>query len=105
LLENLCALRMRRKYADRLFFYRKNIEVDFFVPDEGVAVQASISVNDEETLRREVSALVKLNAYHPLKTMQIVTLDESRVVEDKSGARIEVVPVWRWILNDERDVG
>ena len=99
LLENLCAVWMRRKYSDRLFFYKKNIEVDFYVPDEGVAVQASISVNDEETLRREVSALVKLNAYHPLKTMVIVTLDESRVIEDSSGARIEVVPIWRWMIS------
>lgn len=99
LLENLCAIWMRRKYSDRLFFYRKNIEVDFFVPDDGVAVQATISVNDEKTLHREVSALVKLNAYHPLKKMTIVTLDESRVVEDGSGARIEVVPIWRWLID------
>ena len=101
LLENLCALWLRRKYSDRLFFYRKNIEVDFFVPDEGLAVQAAISVNDEETLHREVSALVKLNAYHPLKTMVIVTLDENRVIDDKSGVRIEVVPIWRWMIDGE----
>lgn len=99
LLENLCAIWMRRKYSDRLFFYKKNIEVDFYVPDEGVAVQASISVKDEKTLHREVSALVKLNAYHPLKKMVIVTLDENRVVEDSSGARIEIVPIWRWMID------
>ena len=100
LLENLCAIRLYRKYADGLFFVRRNAEVDFFVPDHGLAVQAAISVSDTDTLEREVSALVKLNSRCNLKRMLIVTLDEERTVAVEGGVKIEVVPVWKWLLDD-----
>lgn len=50
------------KYGDKLYFYNKAVEVDFYIPEEAYAVQASYTVMAEETretYNREVDALKK----------------------------------------------
>lgn len=59
LLENIVALHLFKKYGERLQYYNRNVEVDFVVASERLLVQASWSVADAETRRREMSALVK----------------------------------------------
>ena len=98
LLENLCAVHLYSKYEEKLYFYNKNIEVDFFVADEGYAVQVSYSINDEETRKREVDGLRKLHAFHPLKRMVIVTYDEEETIRLDEKNTIEVIPAWKWLL-------
>ena len=44
LLENICAIHLHKKYGERLFFYKKNIEVDFYIPEEAFALQASYTI-------------------------------------------------------------
>ena len=98
LLENICAVHLYRKYEDELYFYNKNIEVDFFVANEAYAVQVSYSINDEETRKREVGGLRKLHAFQPLKRMVIVTFDEEETIKLTDGNIIEVIPAWKWLL-------
>ena len=98
LLENVCAVHLYRKYENNLYFYDKNIEVDFFVPDEAYAVQASYSISDEDTLKREVGGLKKLHNFSPLKRMVIVTFDEEETIKFDDGSSIEVIPAWKWLL-------
>lgn len=97
LLENLCAIEMRKRYGDKLYYYRHNIEVDFYVPEEDLAVQASYRLSDESTIKREVDALVKLHKAHPLKKAVVVTRDEETTINE-GGLSIEIVPVWKWLL-------
>jgi len=101
LLENLCAVHLMKQYSNtdepRLFYYSRNIEVDFYVPEAGLAIQASFDINDEETRRREVSALVSLHRAFSLRRAVIVTRDhEEQIAEDQ--LKIEVIPVWKWLL-------
>ncbi len=103
LLENLCAISLYKKYnkdagAPGLYYYNRNIEVDFFVPEEGLAIQATYSLADTATRQREVAALIALNKFYPLKTAIIVTYDEEETIEEE-GIRIEVVPVWKWLMD------
>ena len=101
LLENLCAIHLRKKYGDELCFYNKNIEVDFLVAEEGYAVQASYSIYGEgmqETFERETKALKLLDAFLSLKRMVIVTYDEEGTIPLDKGKQIEVIPVWKWLL-------
>ena len=101
LLENLCAISLYKKYAEDLYFYNKNIEVDFYVPDKGYAVQAAYSIlgdSSQDTYDREVGALKKLNAFQPLKRMVIVTYDEETTIDIAGGQSIEVIPAWKWLL-------
>ena len=41
LLENMVAINLLRKYGrnDAVYFYNQGIEVDFYVPDDGTAIQ------------------------------------------------------------------
>lgn len=98
LLENICAVHLYRKYDNEVYFYNKNIEVDFFVVDEAYAVQVSYSISDAETRKREFDGLRKLNAFQPLKRMVIVTFDEEETIKLSDGNIIEVIPAWKWLL-------
>lgn len=98
LLENLCASHLYRKYEDKLYYYNKNIEVDFYVAEEAYAVQVSYSICDEETRKREVEGLRKLHIFQPLKRMVIVTYDEEETIRLDDDSVIEVIPAWKWLL-------
>lgn len=83
-LENLCAIHLMKQYSNtdepRLFYYNRNIEVDFYVPDVGLAVQVSFDMNDTEKRNREISALVSLNKVFPLQRAVIVTRDHEEKI-------------------------
>lgn len=103
LLENICAINLHKKYnrnadAPQLYYYNRNVEVDFFIPDESIAIQASYSLQDNETRKREVNALVALNKLTPLKKACIITFEEEDTIEVQ-GLSIEVIPVWKWLLS------
>lgn len=101
-LENLVALHLLRRYGfnDRVFFYRRDVEVDFYLPDEETAIQVCVKlVTDPKTLEREVDALEKLSKELPVKRCIIVTMEEERTIES-NGRTIEVVPVWKWLLTE-----
>lgn len=101
LLENLCAIYLYEKYEDKLYYYNKNIEVDFFVPDEAYAIQVAYSIYGEgmtNTYDREVKALQQLDRFFPLQRMVIVTFDEEGIIEIAEGKQIEVIPAWKWLL-------
>ena len=100
LLENLCAITLYKKYGSGVYYFNRNIEVDFYVPDERIAVQASYRMSDESTLERELKALVALNSLYPLKRAMIVTYEDEGVME-RDGLKIEIVPVWKWVLNGD----
>ena len=96
LLENICAIFLYKKYGNGLYYFNKNIEVDFFVPDEKLGVQVSYSIDDDETRKRELKALVALNNYIPLNRALVITKNTEEIVE-YDGLRIEILPVWKWL--------
>jgi len=101
-LENLVALHLFRSYGhdqdnERVFFYNDKYEVDFYIPDEELAIQVSYSLRDEETRKREVEALQKLPKRISCKRRLIVTFDEEENITDSFGT-IEVVRAWKWLI-------
>lgn len=106
LLENMVALSLFRKYGhdednERVFFYNVNVEVDFYVPEDELAIQVSYSIADPETEKREKEPLEKLPGVHPCRRRVIITYDEERTLADKHGT-IEVIPRWKWLLEIEK---
>ncbi len=102
LLENMVALSLFRKYGhdldnERVYFYNANVEVDFYVPEEELAIQVAYSIADEQTRAREVGALSKLPNVYPCRRRVIITHDEEDTITDKYGS-IEVIPCWKWML-------
>lgn len=102
LLENVVALSLFRKYGhdmdnERVYFYNSNIEIDFYIPEHGLAIQVAYSLNDEQTKEREVEALAKLPNVHTCNRRVIITFDEEATFTDRHGT-IEVIPCWKWLL-------
>ncbi len=96
LLENQVAIQLRRLYGEEVYFYQRNIEVDFYVPASQLAVQVCYSLQDIQTRDREVQALKKLSGQLDVKLMLIITKDEEETISE-AGLTIEVVPVWKWL--------
>ena len=102
LLENLVAIQLFRIYGHdidngRIFFYHDGYEVDFYIPDDELAIQVCYSLHDEDTRKRETEALQKLPNRLSCKRRLILTYDEEETINDKHGT-IEIVPVWKWLL-------
>lgn len=101
LLENIVALALIKRYGnEELFYYNKNIEVDFYLPSQKMAVQASFSLSESTTFERETKALVKIAGSFDIEKAIIVTYDDEKTIE-VDGVSIQIVPVWKWLLNTE----
>lgn len=99
LLENIVAIALHKRYGEELYYYNKNAEVDFYLPNESAGVQVCYNLNDEQTFRREADALVKLKKAFGLKQMLIISRNDQRTIQH-SGEEIAVVPVWKWLLDN-----
>lgn len=99
-LENLVAVELIRRYGfENVYFFENNIEVDFYVPSENLAIQVSMQVlEDVDTLERETRAFVKLNQFIPdTKCLLVTNSEETKLNCD--GIKIDVVPIWKWLLD------
>ena len=102
-LENLVAIELRRRYGDNdaVFFYQRDVEVDFYIPETQTVIQVSVRLDsDPKTMQREVSAFEKMNKELPIKRRMIITLDEERTIETDT-ASIELIPIWKWLLMEK----
>lgn len=101
LLENIVFMALRRLYPDIYYYKTKSgREVDFIIPmhkPSKMLVQVCESLVEPQTRKREIAALNEAMAELGIKTGTIVTRneDEQIVLENK---KIEVIPVWRFLL-------
>ena len=98
-LENLVAIELIRRYGvENVYFFENNVEIDFYVPVENLAIQVSMQVLDDiDTRERETRSFVKLyNFIHGSKCLLITNSEEATL--DCEGIVIDVVPVWKWLL-------
>lgn len=99
LLENLVAIKLYNKYGDDLYYYNKNVEVDFCVPNDGLLIQASYRMIDEATRNREIGALLKLSKFIKPQRCIIVTYDQEEIVQSNDlDVQIEVIPAYKFML-------
>lgn len=101
-LENLVAIELLRRYgAENVYFFENNVEIDFYVPSDNLAIQVSMQVLDDmDTRERETRAFVKLNNFIPGSKCILITNSEEGVL-DCGGVHIEVIPIWKWLLEKE----
>lgn len=101
LLENMVAVHLCRTYGkDNVSYYKDEREIDFVVAEERLAIQVSYSVKEEETLKREVTPLTHFAQTHSGWRLQIVTFDEQATLTPTADTSIDVVPIWKWLLQE-----
>ena len=98
-LENLVAIELIRRYGvENVFFFENNVEIDFYIPSENLAIQVSLQVLDDiDTKERETRAFAKLNNFIPGSKCILITNSEEAKLE-YDGIDIEVIPIWKWLL-------
>ncbi len=102
LLENIVAIDLNRRFHNTgdetlLYYYSRNVEVDFIVPSEKLAIQVAFSLTDTATAEREIGGLTKFLQASPEYHGVIVTRDSEQHL-DQNGFTIDVVSVWKWLL-------
>lgn len=102
LFENLVAVSLLRKYGreNAVYFYNRNIEIDFYIPEAKTAIQACYNMASPETFKRETEALAKASSVLPdCERLLILTNDEERTLTVAEKV-ISVIPLWKWLLQD-----
>ena len=99
LLENMVAINLYKQYGDDVAFFNSNIEVDFYVPNQKIAIQVSYSLKDDDTKKREVRALDKISSFVDVERRYIITMYEEEIIE-MDGHTIHVVPLLKWLLKN-----
>lgn len=101
ILENIVFLELR-KNTDKISYFEDGCECDFIVNDRGkfLAYQSCYELTPENK-HREFDGLAVCCKQLKLKRGVIVTLDQSDEFV-KDGVKIEIVPVWKWLLADAR---
>lgn len=99
-LENLVAVELIRRYGfENVYFFENNIEVDFYVPSENLAIQVSMQVLDDvDSLKRETRAFVKLNDFIPNTKCLLITNSEETTLKCDD-IEIDMIPAWKWLLD------
>lgn len=97
LLENIVFLELRKK-TDRIFYFKEKKECDFVINEAGrlSVYQVCYELNDEN-MERELSGLILGCKYAGLKKGFILTFDQEQNLT-KEGIKIEIKPVWKWLL-------
>jgi len=105
LLENtvFCSIRHR---TSGIYYYvtHDGYEVDFVVAPAGEAVrlvQCCLSLVEPETKKREIRVLIQAMEELGLSGATIVTIDEDETIDAGEGRSIQVMPLWRWLLQSD----
>lgn len=98
LLENIVAVSLSKRYPGELFYYMSGVEVDFFVRSQNTAIQVSYSIAAPETREREIGALAEIERHLSPSRLIIITKDEEDILETATGKKVEVVPLWKFLL-------
>lgn len=98
LLENRVAIELKKHFCDEVYFYNKNVEVDFYVPQHDWLIQVAYSIANDDTREREISSLLKVAKHLQAKRLTIITYNEEHTISLDNGSTIEVIPLWKWLL-------
>lgn len=103
LLENLVAIELLNRFhylkGENIYYFRNGIEVDFYIPETKTAVQVANAFNDDETLERELSALIKFSKISEVKSAYIITYDMPSQVVERAGLSVKIIPLLEFLLH------
>lgn len=101
LLENIVFLQLKRQDLE-IYYHSEKKECDFIVKEKEkitMAIQVSLSLENQETRKREIDGLIDAMKTYKLKEGLILTLDEESEM-NIDGFNIKVLPVWKWLLGE-----
>ena len=111
LYENMVAVELMRRnagIAQDIYYWKgdRGKEVDFVIMDGRKIkqlIQVSYDMDDQDTRKREFSALIKASEELKCRNLFVIT-EREEGVEDVNGRKIKVVPMWKFLLHPENSV-
>jgi predicted AAA+ superfamily ATPase len=102
-LENMVFVHLYQRWP-RVHYYltrTKRQEVDFIAVDSkghpALAVQVCMDISHEETIKREMEAIIATAKYFKIKENLILTYNQEKDFQAE-GITVRARPVWRWLL-------
>ncbi len=100
IMENAVFLELKRRGKEVFYYSDPSFEVDFLVKEgKKIAqlIQVCRSLNDGETKKREIKALLRVGRSLQCRRLLVVTSDQEG--EEKAGGeKIQILPLWKWLL-------
>ena len=102
LLENMTAVELNRLFGEEVYYLKSEktgIDVDFFLPEQGIAIQVCMDLNDL-TSEREIGNLVRLSKnMQGIKHLLVVTRDPEQTTRTIDDCRVEMIPAEQLYLS------
>lgn len=98
LFENMVYKALRSKYGQDLYYYKDNVEIDFYIPSQNILIQACYALIDSETFNREQNALKKgMNYLKGTKAIILTFNDVPEHIVSKT-KHIQIISFLEFIL-------
>jgi predicted AAA+ superfamily ATPase len=101
LLENTVFIELKRRSKEVYFYSQPTYEVDFLIREGLKAkqlIQVCYSLEDENTKKREVRAILKASKELGCRDLLIISRDVE--TEEKVNSRkIKFIPLWKWLIS------
>jgi len=100
ILENIVFMELyRRKYDISYYRTKEGYEIDFIINRDNSTeiVQVCYTLNNETVKNREIRAIVNSAEFLKIDKITIITFNEKEIIKE-TGLIINVIPVWRWLL-------
>lgn len=102
ILENVVFLELKRRNKEVYFYSQPGFKVDFLIR-KGIKadqlIQVSYSIENDQTKKREINALIKASNDLNCKNLIIITWD-SESEEKINSLNIRCIPLWKWLLHE-----
>lgn len=99
--ETVAAIELKRK-NEEIYYWKnpKHEEVDFVLKEGKVKqlIQVCYDINNFDTKKREVKALLKASKELKCKNLLVIT-EDYETTEHHEGRKINFVPLWKWLLS------
>ena len=100
LLENAVAIWLKQRYGEEVSYLKSSvtgIDIDFYVPSEGAAIQVCLALN-EQSANRETDNLMKAAATMPEIKRLIIVTSEGKAARHPEHPEIELIPIDVFLL-------
>lgn len=100
IMENVVFIELKRRGKEVYFYTQDAYEVDFLIREEREIIQLiqiCYSLDNEDTKKREIKALLKASEELKCGDLIIISWDtETEIRMNKK--KIKIIPLWRWLL-------
>lgn len=100
-MENSVFLELKRKENEIFYWSDGNSEVDFVVKQNTKIrqlIQVCFNIDEPETKKREVNALIKASKELKCENLLVITQDKEKT-EILNNKKIKYLPIWKWLLS------